>query len=67
MPSIPYRMTFLDDEAVRVAAEVTQRRGGRLMSRVRRGYLISQRHRELVIMLCGSGAGARTDDAGRVL
>jgi alkylhydroperoxidase family enzyme len=78
MPNIPYRMTFLDDESARVAAEVRERRGGRLlnldrmllhcpplaegwgslMSRVRKGYLISQRHRELVICAVAKLNGA---------
>ena len=78
MPSIPYRMTFLDDESARVAAEVQERRGGRLlnldrmllhcpplaegwgslMSRVRRSYRISERHRELVICAVAKLNGA---------
>lgn len=32
MPSIPYRTTFLDPEAARVAGEVRGRRGGRLLN-----------------------------------
>lgn len=32
MPSIPYRMTFLDSESARVAEEVKERRGGRLLN-----------------------------------
>jgi len=32
MPSIPYRTTFLDGEASRVAALVRERRGGRLLN-----------------------------------
>jgi alkylhydroperoxidase family enzyme len=78
MPSIPYRMTFLDEESARVAAEIKERRGGRLlnldrlllqcpplaegwsalMSRVRKGYRVSTRHRELVICAVAKMNGA---------
>jgi alkylhydroperoxidase family enzyme len=90
MTSIPYRVTFLDDESARVAAEVRLRRGGRLlnldrmllhcppiaegwgalMTRVRKGYTISPRHRELAICAIAKLTGAKYEfyyHVGRLL